>query len=73
MPRRTPPPPAPLEYGPRWLILQTLEKVGESGFHQVGDIVGPDQVREESLLILLEKGIVMPYLDPEQIAALPIV
>jgi hypothetical protein len=69
MPRRTPTPPPPAL--PQWRVLQTLEKVGAPGFHAVGDIVGPDQVRPESLLILLEKGIVMPYLDPDQIRALP--
>jgi hypothetical protein len=66
MPRRTPPPPPP-----QWRVLQTLEKVDAPGFHYAGDIIGPDQVQRESLLILLDKGIIMPWLDPAQIAALP--
>lgn len=66
MPRTATPPPAP-----QWRVLHTLEKLGLPGFHQAGDIIGVDQVRPESVLILLETGVIMPHLDPDAIAALP--
>lgn len=64
--RKAPQPPPP----PMYRVLEMLERLG-GGFHQVGDIVMTDQLHATSIGILMERGVIMPWLDPEQIAALP--
>lgn len=67
MPRRIPPPPpTPVMYR----VLATLED-GHGGFYAPGTILQADQVARDSLLILLERGVIMFHLDPAQVASLP--
>jgi len=71
MARRTTVPPAAGAAAPaRYRVLMTLERL-DGGFHHTGDVIGAAQVRPESLLILLERGVLMFHIDEAQIAALP--
>ena len=56
---------------PMYRVLELLENALDGGFHRPGDILQAEQLRPESIGILLERGIIMPHLDPAQIAALP--
>lgn len=67
MPRKTPPsPPQPL-----YRVLETLERLDGLGFHRAGDIVQAAELRPTSIVPLMAAQIIMPYLDPRVIAALP--
>lgn len=60
-----PPPP------PRYRVLATLERLDGAGFHWPGAILDAADLRPESIAILLERGVIMPHLDPALIASLP--
>jgi hypothetical protein len=68
MAARIAPPP---ELLPMYRVLYTLENARDGGFYWPGDIVQADQLSAESISILMERGIIMPHLDPAHIAALP--
>lgn len=51
-------------------VLETLED-GDGGFRRPGAILQNDQLRPASISILMERGVIMPWLDPAAIAALP--
>jgi hypothetical protein len=68
--RRTPPSLSPgSRPGPLLRVLRPLED-GQSGIHQPGTILRCDQVRRESLLPLLDAGVLMFFIDPAALAAL---
>ncbi len=52
-------------------VLATLERRDGTGVHHVGDILPADQLHPASISILMERTIIMPWLDPDVIAALP--
>jgi hypothetical protein len=54
----------------QYRVLQTLED-GKGGFYYPGTILAPDQVAPSSAVILMERYILMSYIDPAVIAALP--
>jgi hypothetical protein len=62
-----PPIPRP---GPLLRVLRHLED-GQGGAYPPGTILRCDQVRRESLLILLEHDVLMFHIDPAALAALP--
>lgn len=54
----------------QYLVLQTLED-GRGGFYWPGTVLRPDQVALASAVVLMERGVLMPYIDPAVLAALP--
>lgn len=69
MPRRRTSHPIPPP-GPMLRVLRPLED-GNGGAYPPDTILRCDQVRRESLLILLELGVLMFFIDPAALAALP--
>lgn len=63
--RKTPPP------QPMYRVLATLENARDGGFYVAGDILQTEQLRPTSIGILMERGVIMPHLDPAMVDALP--
>ena len=55
---------------PRYRVLRALESL-RGGIHQPGRILRASQLHPESIVLLMERGVIMPYLSARQIRALP--
>lgn len=70
-PIRTSDPPNDAPAPALYRVLSTLERLDGGGFHHTGAILNQADLRPESIAILMERGVIMPHLDPATIASLP--